>query len=1291
MIEPQHSTQDGPQEDLLAKLRERLDYRWREVTEESAIDPAVAWERGYYLEKTKRGLERLGFRRNQQQAPAIVIPRFSPSGAPIFPQIKPDNPLVDERNGRSRPRKYETPAGTPVRLSVPRRAVPMMRDVQKTLYITEGDKKADALASVDECCISLQGVECWRVPQDWEEVKLYGREVVIAFDADVMVNPNVQKALRGLAAFLRERGALVKYLLWPERYGGTKTGIDDYLAAGGTILDLYKTAQEYPDTEAIPVGIMLSEVQAETVEWLWERRIPLGKITVLDGDPGLGKSVLTTDLAARVTTGRAMPYGFQKRESAGVVILSAEDGAGDTIRPRFDAAGGDPTKVVLLGTEEMLAIPEDLGTIERAIKQVDAKLVIVDPIMAFMGEEVNPNSDKEVRRALTPVKQLAERLGVAVLIVRHLNKTPGGNHLYRGGGSIGIIGAARVGLLVGPHPDDEDLRVLAGQKSNLGPFPESLKYRIETAENDSARVSYEGTVEMKPQDLLKGPQGEEERSAADEARHFLRSVLAEGVRKESNSVKAEAKSLGISETTLNRVKRSIGVKSVKIGEKWFMFLPDNNGGDEGATDGPSASRQPTDDHLDHLGNLPFGGKNSGNAGKMVIDDNLGNLPSDAVSTTTTNGGKKAYLSEDGQDGQGSHDPLDALQPVASNVACQDPEEGGQDSQDTTVDHLPYAHVTTEVELAPLLDELRLTEGAVALDTETFDPNLGPQNKVEDGDALDVRVAQVRLIQVKTEDGSPWVIDAKSVGIAPLFEALRGKTLIMHNAAYDLAVLRTNFGYVHDGSVSDTMLAAQVFYAGKFNLDASLQGLLEKLLEVKISKEEQTTHWGVDPLSDVQLAYAAADVEHLHELAEVLRTRVRKSAGLEEVLNLENEMVKVVAEMGALGMPVDQEIFAECVSKSEAAIAEQLAKLDGLITAPTPENFITKNTKNKNVPEERNNLINWNSPQQSLWAFNSAGLRLPNTNKKVLAEYEGNPLADALRTLREVGDVAKRFRTTKVENGRVHAKWKQVEAETGRMACEKPPLQGIPKPLRRAFTAPAGHKLIVSDLSQIEVRVLCALSGDENLRQEFINGFDIHRAVAANVLGIPREDVTYEQRKLAKGLVFGLVYGQGLKGFAEKAREVFQKNYTEAEVEAKFWKPFFEAYPSVARWRKNAIAQFDRGRRDSYTKLGRRRLNLENSRQALNTPIQGGAADVMKAIAVAVYERRLEVPGFEIVGLVHDEILATVPEEHAAAAATLVHEVMKEVGEEATNVGVDEDKRVPVDAGTQICDSWADKE
>jgi putative DNA primase/helicase len=256
MIAPQHSIQDSPPDDVLATLRKRLDYRWRKITEESAIAPAVAWERGYYLEKTKRGLERLGFKRSQQRAPALVIPRFSPSGERIPPQIKPDKPLVEEeRNGKSRTRKYETPAGTPFRLSVPPRAVPMMRDVQKTLYVTEGDKKADALASVGECCISLHGVQCWRVMEDWDEVKLHGREVVIAFDADVMVSPYVQKARQGLAAFLRERGALVKYLLWPERYRGTKTDIDDYLAAGGKILDLYKYKREYKRAKNIPTPL----------------------------------------------------------------------------------------------------------------------------------------------------------------------------------------------------------------------------------------------------------------------------------------------------------------------------------------------------------------------------------------------------------------------------------------------------------------------------------------------------------------------------------------------------------------------------------------------------------------------------------------------------------------------------------------------------------------------------------------------------------------------------------------------------------------------------------------------------------------------------------------------------------------------------------------------------------------------------------------------------------------------------------------------------------------------------
>src|SRR5215212_11324083 len=134
MIAPQHSIQDSPPDDLLAKLRKRLDYRWREVSEESAIDPAVALERGYYLEKTKRGLGRLGFKRRQQRVPALVIPRFSPSGESISPQIKPDEPRIEEANGKRRAIKYETPAGSEVRLSVPPLVRTLMQDPATALF-----------------------------------------------------------------------------------------------------------------------------------------------------------------------------------------------------------------------------------------------------------------------------------------------------------------------------------------------------------------------------------------------------------------------------------------------------------------------------------------------------------------------------------------------------------------------------------------------------------------------------------------------------------------------------------------------------------------------------------------------------------------------------------------------------------------------------------------------------------------------------------------------------------------------------------------------------------------------------------------------------------------------------------------------------------------------------------------------------------------------------------------------------------------------------------------------------
>jgi len=293
------------------------------------------------------------------------------------------------------------------------------------------------------------------------------------------------------------------------------------------------------------------------VEWLWEGRIPLGKITLIDGDPGTGKSAATTDLGARVSVGKPWPDGSECR-AGGVVILSAEDGLADTIRPRFDAAGGDPARAVALstvpdaeGNERQVAIPDDLHVIEAAIERVGAVLVVIDPLMAFLPGEVNSHRDQDVRRALAPLARLAERTGTAVVVIRHLNKGQGGNVLYRGGGSIGIVGAARSGLLIAKDPENESRRVLASIKSNLAAAAPSLVFGLSSTESGAVRVDWKGESTLDAAALLSAPTDPEERSVFQEAKDLLREVLSEGP-VPAAEVKQEARSADISERTQER-------------------------------------------------------------------------------------------------------------------------------------------------------------------------------------------------------------------------------------------------------------------------------------------------------------------------------------------------------------------------------------------------------------------------------------------------------------------------------------------------------------------------------------------------------------------------------------------------------------------------------------------------------------------------------------------------------------------------------------------------------------------
>src|SRR5687768_2286621 len=333
--------------------------------------------------------------------------------------------------------------------------------------------------------------------------------------------------------------------------------------------------------------VALSQVAPELLRWLSPGRLAAGKITVLDGDPGLGKSTLLCEFAARISRGDPLPGG-EAAPPRLVVIMSAEDDLYDTIRPRIDAAGGDPRRVIAFATlpdnpasGTLGAIPDHVSILEEIIARTEAALLVIDPLVAFLSRGHNANSDQGVRRAFHSLKGLAERTGVAIVAVRHLNKTPGANPLYRGGGSIGIIGAARCGLLLAPDPDDPERRILASTKGNLGRPPPSLAFRLMAAPGSHvARVVWDGESQWTADQLLReAAAGATSRSLLTEAREWLSAALADGPRS-AGEILREARGAGIGRDVLYAARKIEGVaigKERVAGGRWVWSYPASAG------------------------------------------------------------------------------------------------------------------------------------------------------------------------------------------------------------------------------------------------------------------------------------------------------------------------------------------------------------------------------------------------------------------------------------------------------------------------------------------------------------------------------------------------------------------------------------------------------------------------------------------------------------------------------------------------------------------------------------------
>jgi len=319
----------------------------------------------------------------------------------------------------------------------------------------------------------------------------------------------------------------------------------------------------------------VSQVCPSPIRWLWEPYLARGALALLDGDPEIGKSLITIDIAARLSRGRTFPNATAVARPHVTILLGTEDNTADTIAPRVLAAGADAERVIVPEENDAggLTFPANVPELEEMILTHAADLVVIDPIVSFMPSSIATNTDHGVRRSLKPLADLARRTDCAILLVRHLRKAEGGRALYRGLGSIGFIAAARSGLFASHHPTEPELRVLAMTKLNAGVRAPTLGYRIKSDAEGRAVIEWTGPVELSA-DAVNRP-AEAPLKMRDRAAAWLAAQLANGPRKASDLYAAAAES-GIPDRTLERAKAVLRLGSRKaLFDKsrtaWYWF------------------------------------------------------------------------------------------------------------------------------------------------------------------------------------------------------------------------------------------------------------------------------------------------------------------------------------------------------------------------------------------------------------------------------------------------------------------------------------------------------------------------------------------------------------------------------------------------------------------------------------------------------------------------------------------------------------------------------------------------
>lgn len=310
--------------------------------------------------------------------------------------------------------------------------------------------------------------------------------------------------------------------------------------------------------------IRMSDIEAKEVEWLWYPFIPYGKLTIIQGDPGDGKTTMVLNIAAAVSRGEGFDEGMNITEPMNVIYQTAEDGLADTVKPRLEQARADCSRVLVIDeTNKALSMLDK--RVEEALDKTGARLLIMDPIQAYLGGSMDMNRANEAREMTKHLATIAEQRNCAIILIGHMNKAGGCKAAYRGMGSIDFFAVARSVLLVGRVIGKDNYRAMVQIKNNLAPFGHPKAFEL-----SEDGFEWIGDYEISVDDVLGGYAPKE--SKLDQAKQLLRDLSEDKEAVSSNELIEFAKAEGISKRTMDNARKEMGLKSQKINNTWYVKL-----------------------------------------------------------------------------------------------------------------------------------------------------------------------------------------------------------------------------------------------------------------------------------------------------------------------------------------------------------------------------------------------------------------------------------------------------------------------------------------------------------------------------------------------------------------------------------------------------------------------------------------------------------------------------------------------------------------------------------------------